>query len=222
MKNYSKQIKEALEKDLSIGLGDKTFEVLLNPFDESKTVFKLVEVIDNHNDLVLNRYVYESELEPDFYIISRPEKNNLKEVNVVQVEKVEETVYRWSEKVAVNDKELIKVLNSIANLLDEYEYYNITPDSLEQDGNFSEEESLQNARDFLLKNNLIFELVEQQGGMDEGSNYYVIFKVDTGEEVIYFKDSTFYASHYGIEDWFGAKRVYPKEVTKIEYSVDPA
>lgn len=111
---------------------------------------------------------------------------------------------------------LIQHLNNL-DFLDDYEYQGFSPENIEECLNKNwvtrkiEVSALEEFRNFLLKNSLVVNHVEQVGGMDQGSHYYVIWECDGH----YFRNITHYASHYGISDWFGVKEVFPhtKQVT---------
>lgn len=66
----------------------------------------------------------------------------------------------------------------------------------------------------------LFEIVDEFGGMDEGSSYWGVAKVSKdGQEDFFIKVDGWYASHHGgdcddYEDW---REVSPKEKTTIEY-----
>ena len=55
--------------------------------------------------------------------------------------------------------------------------------------------------------------VKQFGGMDKGSDYYVIHRV--GE--MFIKSQTWYASHYGIDSWDMPFEVKAHEKVIVEY-----
>lgn len=57
------------------------------------------------------------------------------------------------------------------------------------------------------------EKIESTGGMDEGSNASIVFKLNDQ----FFRKEGFYASHYGY-DWDGAfYECEPKEVVVVQY-----
>ena len=60
-----------------------------------------------------------------------------------------------------------------------------------------------------------FEMVEQHGRMDEGSDYYTIYHFKDHD--IYIQFQGWYASHEGSE-YEGMFEVKPKEVTVTEYN----
>lgn len=58
--------------------------------------------------------------------------------------------------------------------------------------------------------------VDSYGGEDQGSIYYTVIKFSDGTDEVFLKFYGWYASYDGA-NYEGFKRVYPKEVTKIEY-----
>jgi hypothetical protein len=57
------------------------------------------------------------------------------------------------------------------------------------------------------------------GGMDKGSDYYIVSKFSRGDETVYVKFQGYYASHHGseYESW---DFVVPKEVIRVEWHIE--
>lgn len=63
---------------------------------------------------------------------------------------------------------------------------------------------------------IVYEVVDQYGGEDQGSDYWCVWKFNKDNEECFVKFYGWYASHYGV-DYQGFKFVTPAQKTIIVY-----